>query len=430
MDVKKFSVTSFFSAVILTTSLHAADPQTEQFIREELQQRHYSKLGQFLNKELSQSKIHLQDIKRLAQEKSSHELLRAVDATEHFHKENIGLGLSTGAFLQTALFIEADLKKYTSHGRSYLLGKKTRMPRTIECDRRDNAVFMVLDGSKSAFLGKGAKKTAYKSIAYNQGKPHVVARAQQIGGMDKELRITHLLKGARGIYSALGSGEHVAKDKKYTTIYSKLYNSGDLKGAFEKKMQFSLYEKVSIALNVLYGLEALHKHGIAHRDLGSKNFFLNIHGEYPRRTIDAVIADFGWSNFAKDIPYRKAQANFKNTAPEGINFERMKGAEYFGTDVFAAGMVLYHLVKGEKVAWQAGYRNGSLKARREKLTRKINMTTRARRIHLENLYNAGTISHEEALEYHVLRMVNPNPKQRPTATVLRQDMERLFHQVQ
>lgn len=425
MTVKKI-----LTALLLSSSLQAVSPEVEAHIRRELKKNHHQALGSYLHKELAQSHISLTDIQAIAQKRGSQSLSRAVDATKRFQTLHPNLGMSLGSFLQTAIFIEADIKKYTSRGKKYLSRKKTKLPRTLEHDKETHTTFIVLDGVKEAFLGQGAKKTAYKSIDYNHRKPRIVARAEQIGGMAKELRISKLLRGSRGIYSSLGSGEHKAHGKRYTTIYSDLYNSGDLRAALEKKMAFSLYEKASIALNILYGLEALHKHGIAHRDLGSKNMFLNIEGVAPRRTIDAVIADFGWSNFVKEIPHRKAQANYKNTAPEGIDFKKLKGSQYFGTDVFATGMVLYHLVTGEKVAWSNGFKDKSPKVRKEKLIRKINATTRERRLFLENLYKMGHITVEEELEYHILRMLNPNAKERPAAGVLREAVERVFQRLQ
>jgi len=278
----------------------------------------------------------------------------------------------------------------------------------------------------SAFLGCGGKKTAYKAIYYHRGKPQVVARAQQSEKMTHELKITKKLQGARGLLAVQGYGQHRKKGKKFTTLYSELYNSGNLKSALKKKRTFSSYEKMRIALGILQGLESMHRRGIVHRDLCAQNIFLNIpRGKPGRRKIKAVIADFGWANYAGQNSHQKAQANRKNAAPEALSYKKLKGSAYYATDIYAAGMILYHLFYKKPVSWKESHAPNGLDALHDKLIHKINQKTQSKRNDLAERHSHGPLPTKEKFEYLILRMIDPNPKKRGSASKLRRQMQHI-----
>jgi len=271
-------------------------------IYSDLKAKKYEPLGSFLQVKVGQKEISLSEVRKIALLAKSTPLLQALTATADFAKQSKSLGLSVGDFLQIALFIETELQGYIAKGHHYLPKSDTGLSRTIEYDPQTRGTFIVVDGTKSAYLGEGARKKVYKSIFYNEAKPKIVARAEQRGGMTNELNITKRLRGSPGIFSMEGFGEHKKNGKNYTTIYSELYNAGDLKTIFEKGVRFSLYEKMQIALTILQGLESMQKLQIVHRDLGSKNIFLTIsEGEPGKRRMHAAIADFGCAKYIRNL---------------------------------------------------------------------------------------------------------------------------------
>ncbi|HXF28660.1 MAG TPA: serine/threonine-protein kinase [Chlamydiales bacterium] len=402
-------------------------------IRSDLKAKKYHHLGIFLKNRIGSSGCDLSQVKAIARKTHSKSLLHAIEATRQFKKTRSGLGLSTGAFLQTSLFIETDLRRYTAHKHYYLPKVKTGIARTIEYDPCRKQAFIVLNGTQSAFLGKGCKKTAYKAIAYSHTKPEVVARAEQCGDMKRELKITKRLRGARGVIDIKGFGKHHKNGKLRTTTYSKLYKSSDLATALRKKVQFSLLEKAKIAVGALRGLESMHRMGIVHRDICSKNFFLTIpKGKKGKRNVQAVLADFGWAKYRRCCAGRKAQANARTTAPEGFSAHKLKNNDYLPLDVYATGLAFYQLFYGKKASWTNGSctDSSSSKHNRKKVTSKINSKTLSRRLRLAQLKSFGKVCPEKDFEYLILRMIHPNPKKRSTATVLRRKMEHILKRIE
>ena len=427
MNFSRYFTTCIISCITSFVSLNAAMPADMQNqIRADLAAQKYRDLGFFIKEKLDQQIVTLKELRKIAQKQQANNFIRAIDATNNFLKEGQNLELTTGDFLRIALFIETDLQSYIARQDYYLQKSRTGLPRIIEYDPSNGATFIVADGIPSAFLGQGARKTAYKAILYNNAAPKIVVRAEQHGGMD-EAKFTKTLRGSQGIYTMEGLASHERRGKNYTTIYSQLYNAGDLQKAFDENIQFSLVEKMRIAYNILQGLEALRSKNIVHRDLGAKNIFLNRSQlKQGQQRIDAVIADLGCAKRTRQMSEKRAQVSFKNTAPEGIFFDKLRGADFFATDLYAAGLVLYRLIYGKYAKWQEKQIHGSHDHKYHRLTCKINQKTRSRRDYLLNQQSLGLTSSEEDFELIVLRMVSPNPKKRRTAARLLQDMQRIY----
>lgn len=395
-----------------------------------VEEKKYGELGRYVKRRLG-STVTLSELHNIAVKQKSKSLLRASLATKNFKKIKSDLGVSTGAFFQIALFIETDLKKYIAHNRNFLPKSVTKLSNAIEHDPKGKRTFIVLDHSKKNFIGEGAVKTVYKSILYHPKMPEVVARGEQSRAIKREIQITRLLQGSSGIFSIKGFGKHKEHGKEKIAIYSKLYHPGALQTAFEKGEKFSLYEKMSIALNILKGLDALHSRHIVHRDLGARNYLIDIpHGKAGKRKIVAGIADLERANFSREVADTKVQGNTKYTAPEGLFRSQMKGSDYYASDVYAVGLVFYRLFYGKIPVWQdTSYVKevfGNVSFRHKQLVCRIERATGARKNHLARKASWGKISKKEAFEYMILRMVDPNPKKRGTAKELRAKMERLI----
>ena len=366
----------------------------------------------------------------LAAESSfSNQETRAVHATRSLYREKSSrFGLHKHDFLKVALFIESKLPELRINHESYLPKEQTGLPCSIEYDAQARRVFILLPENKYTYIGKGKNKVVTKAIFYNK-KPEIVARALQTNIRDAELQMMVDLQGAHGIMNVLGCTQYEAFGKKYRAIYSKLYSPGSLQYVLAKQYKFSIHEKMKIALNILKGLNELHKRNIVHRDVSLGNCLINIGpGKRGMCKIDAVIADFGRSDSIVNCQEMRylAQGHWAYNSPEALFVGKLKGEDIFATDVYAFGCILYHLLFEKAAPWLSsryvGDRATPESERYHALVQKINHYTLRRRDDLLAKKAQGAISEREDFEYLILSMLNPNPKLRISASELYHSM--------
>ena len=134
-----------------------------------------------------------------------------------------------------------------------------------------------------------------------------------------------------------------------------IYDLGELEGHLFIAMEFvhgtdlerlmtaveplKLQSKLDIIVDVLMGLSYAHKHGIIHRDIKPANIRVAEDGH-------AKIMDFGVAHLASSDMTRTGLVvgTPSYMAPEQV----MGGKAVPGTDLFAVGAVLYHLITGSK----------------------------------------------------------------------------------
>ena len=134
-----------------------------------------------------------------------------------------------------------------------------------------------------------------------------------------------------------------------------IYDLGELDGHLFIAMEFvygtdlerlmtaveplKLQSKLDIIVDVLMGLSYAHKHGIVHRDIKPANIRVTDDGH-------AKIMDFGVAHLASSDMTRTGLVvgTPSYMAPEQV----MGGKAVPGTDLFAVGAVLYHLITGTK----------------------------------------------------------------------------------
>jgi serine/threonine-protein kinase len=134
-----------------------------------------------------------------------------------------------------------------------------------------------------------------------------------------------------------------------------IYDLGELDGHLFIAMEFvhgtdleklittveplKLQSKLDIIVDVLMGLSYAHKHGIVHRDIKPANIRVGEDGH-------AKIMDFGVAHLASSDMTRTGLVvgTPSYMAPEQV----MGGKAVPGTDLFAVGAVLYHLLTGTK----------------------------------------------------------------------------------
>lgn len=117
-------------------------------------------------------------------------------------------------------------------------------------------------------------------------------------------------------------------------IISEYAPDGSLEDLLRKKESLSELEAVAITIDILEGLQHLHKSGIIHRDLKPANILLD--GETPRLT------DFGVSRIISANSLSETVAGtFSYMAPECFD-----GKRNVQTDIWSVGVILYRMITG------------------------------------------------------------------------------------
>jgi serine/threonine protein kinase len=345
-------------------------------------------------------------------------------------KENKNLDLSKEGLLETVNFIETKLPELVAQKKHYFSKDSTGLPYSIEYDLDLHTCFIILEG-ENAYLGRGKKKVVYKAINYKPNDSTIVARAEDCTRNVTELNHTKNMNGAEGMFETVGFGRRKENGKRYATIYARLYNKGSLENAFRQGVKLSNYEKMKVALNILKGLESLHTAGLVHRDLGAKNYLIDVpKGKPGKRDVVAVIADLGRTSVAADSAGTRVQANTSCTAPEGLYLDKLKGEDYYKTDIFAVGCLFYRLFYGPKAPWQDFSYVKDVKTpvakRFHTLSHRVKAHTVPQRKKLVKLHQTEKLSPVQKFEYLILQMLHTSPEKRKTAHELRVKMEKIF----
>ena len=411
--------------ILLAFCLALSQLQANEVVRQLVQEKQYASLGTFLR----DTTLSYDELQYIAEEIHFQPLLDSIQAARKIYAQENNLGIKPNDLLQVALFITTELEaQLPTH--TYLTPEMTGLQDVIEFDPTTGYTFIVLDRYKEAYLGKGKKKKVHKAILFDVNTPEIVARAVQKTSMGAELEMLKLLQGAPGLVATRAITTRAYKEKSITTMYFKLYDPGGLSVDFFQKNTFSLYEKASIALSLLTGLESLHSRNLIHRDLHRRNYLIKI-PEEPKgmRNVDIVIADFGRTidiPRAVGLPY---QGSSLFCPPEGLLMENPKSDDYFASDIYAVGCMLYRFFHNKIPSWQGEYlrdsKQFSKKSMQRMLIKKLREHTDDRFKTLTRLKSTNKLSDRQQLEHLILRMVQKDPRKRGTATLLRQEAEQI-----
>lgn len=419
----KTVISLIMSSWLLAFSLTAQE-DVKKTIKKDLNKGRNKHLCMVLRKNIKRS-LSLNALRGLAKKENAQGLLEEIKATRNTKLKN--LGITKAEFISLTHYINTIADDKTCRYSK----KETGLSHTIEYDRNTKKYFIVLEGDE-VYIDSGMKKTVSKALCYEKSGGLVVARAEQTIEMDRELGITKKFRGKPGLFKTLGICQHEEAGVQYNTIYSQLYSPGSLVEIFRKDYNLSLYEKVLIAHNIAKGLDTLHKQGFVHRDLGVKNYLINIpKGKPGRRQIEACIADFGRTQKASTvIPDPRLQGNTTYMAPEGHFFQRLTKNSHARLDIFAVGCVFYRLFYDKKPSWQ--YKNYVTKDPRpvsvkyqEHKSRVISATAKRR----EQLRKQKNRSAKAEFEYIILRMLHTDPKKRVNAHTVYRTLARISEQV-
>lgn len=338
-------------------------------------------------------------------------------------------GLTLATALPLTLFIETNLAEQVLRGKHFWAAQN--YGRELQYDSEKQSVYIHLGTRGVKPLGVGKKKVVTRTIQYDRFHPLIMARGVSKQNMKKEMQAMRALRGLPGLLDAESLMKH--KDpkskKRVMTIVTKIFNSGSLQDVMDNpSLKLSLQERISIATDIVTGLASMHNHKYVHRDLGARNYFVHIEGKKAgHRQIKAVIADMGRTipvSKARDVP---VQGNKGYLAPEGLFRSKLSRTDYYGTDLFAVGTVLWRLCYGRTPPWQAR-RYFSLPGKSLKKRHKLMLASikRARRGPLSRLRDK--IKHHKKLTLSdkfaqlVLQMTDPVAKKRGSA----QELKRKF----
>lgn len=191
-------------------------------------------------------------------------------------------------------------------------------------------------------VGEGAMGTVYRAVDSVIGRTVAIKVMNPSIARQKDHRQRFLREA-----QAAGSFQH----PNVVTIYDMGEVDGHLFIAMEfvdgedldKLMALSeplkLQSKLDIIVDVLIGLSYAHKHGVVHRDIKPANIRVGEDGS-------AKVMDFGVARLeSSDITRTGLVVGTPSyMAPEQV----MGGKAVPGTDLFAVGAVLYHLLTGSK----------------------------------------------------------------------------------
>ncbi|MEO8193090.1 MAG: protein kinase [Gemmatimonadales bacterium] len=191
-------------------------------------------------------------------------------------------------------------------------------------------------------VGEGAMGTVYRAVDSILGRTVAIKVMNASIAREKDHRERFLREA-----QAAGSLQH----PNVVTIY----DLGELDGHLFIAMEFlhgtdleklivgaeplKLQSKLDIIVDVLMGLSYAHKHGIIHRDIKPGNIRVSEDGH-------AKIMDFGVAHLASSNMTRTGVVvgTPSYMAPEQVTGDKSVP----GTDLFAVGAVLYHLLTGSK----------------------------------------------------------------------------------
>lgn len=356
---------------------------------------------------------------------SSEQHRRIAHAAKELYKE-AHRSLSLKQAYDVALFIEDKLPRYIQNKQYYIFRAMSNLAVDIEYDPVTQYRFIHLQGQPHSLLGKGALKSATKSILYHRKALVLIARCQQKVDFGSELRVTKKLRDHSGIVQLIAATKHRENGVVLHSLFLPIYRAGSMHQVFQQeRFAFTLQEKIVIAYQILQGIEAMHKKNLAHRDLRAPNYFLDVSYKSGKRTFSAVIADLAYAVDVRKAHGIMAQADYLYLSPEALFTSRLKGKDYFAGDLFAIGTFFYRLLYEKKPLWQHSKTSQvvlygpSENHKYEVLTKAIQ---KAQQINNKKEVNGP----KEAFERVIWRMLSIDPKKRGSATKLKRDVERII----
>jgi serine/threonine protein kinase len=364
----------------------------------------------------------IEDLEPLASQYPNSPFSNAVLGTKNILSLNEKTGLGLYTLFPIAIFAETSLADEVLKGKHFF--QESLFGRELQYDPETKRFFIHLGTKGVKPIGEGRKKIVTKTVLYDRLHPAVMARGVAACDIRKEMDAMRALKGLPGLVEAQALMTHKdPKRKKHLmTVVTPIYRPGSLQGVIDNEsLRLSLTERLKIALDIVTGLDSMHSKKYVHRDLGARNYLVNIEKtKNGKRTISAVIADMGRTILAKHAKGLPVQGNSGYLAPEGFFRSNMKGKDYYKTDLFAIGVVLWQLYYGKLPHWSRAhmYKRESLSLR-DRYIKNLYMLQEERSPMVAYL-SRKTIkklhfSRRDKFLQVVIQLTDPNPAKRGTA---------------
>jgi predicted Ser/Thr protein kinase len=184
-------------------------------------------------------------------------------------------------------------------------------------------------------IGQGGVGTVFRARALDTGAR--VAVKVLHAGPDAETRLRFEQEARLGetfnhvnVVRVLDHGRHEGKDFLVMELVE-----GETLAALSERGAVRIDDAVSIVRELALAIEALHRHGIVHRDVKPQNIIIDATGR-------AILTDFG---FAKDLNASYAlTGEYVVGTPWYMSPEHARGVVAPSVDVYSLGVVLYELV--------------------------------------------------------------------------------------
>ena len=389
-----------------------------------IQSSRWDEAGRTLRSGLISGALLPAEIKMLAKSYSETPFARAFAGAQAILRLKETTGLTLAAVLPITLFAETGLSEETLKGTFFW--PSNRYGRELQYDPETSSFYIHLGTYGVKPIGVGHQKTVTRTIQYTPSHPRVMARSTSTEDLRKEISAMRELKGSPGLINAESMMKH--KDPKtgkhVHTIITRIFNKGSLQGVMgNPAIHLTFQERLAIATDIVTGLASLHERNFVHRDLGARNYLVNVSGAGTSRRVKAVIADFGRTIPVSEAIAMPVQGNKGYLSPEGFFRKKMRRSDYFSTDIFAVGTVLWHLYYGQKAPWQAHryFRKSAIPMeKRHKLM--VASITKARFGPLARLRARSRqhLTEEDRFVQLIMQMTDPVPSKRGTAKELKE----------
>ncbi|MCP4155134.1 MAG: protein kinase [bacterium] len=197
---------------------------------------------------------------------------------------------------------------------------------------KENYVIMEQIGSGSmATVSKAIQKSLDRVVVIKQIHPHLSKDIDYVERFEREAKAAACL-GHVNIMDIIDFG----REGEQYYIAAEYIDGPDLKQIVEQVELLPVEICVSIAIQILNGLEHAHNHGIVHRDIKPANIMFTLVGE-------AKIADFGIAQ-AADLQSITHSGQVLGT-PNYMSPEQAEGKKIdHRSDLFAVGIILYEML--------------------------------------------------------------------------------------
>lgn len=385
-------------------------------VQELLRRQKWVELRTSIRKALQMKKVSLDFLEKIALEEHSEKLQEVIASARGLISLKKSANIADWEAYSLSSFILQELPKYLGKRVTFFDLKKYGIERDVQFDKSSNKVYIHLGTNGVKKIGEGFQKVVTKTIQFHPTTPVVMALAETTADISNEIDTLRAVKGRPGVLQAVAILKIPRKGGTTTGIVTPLFNSGSLQNVIDTKIPLTLKEKLIIARDLTQGLASLQEAGYVHLDIGARNHFVSIGpGKPGRRTVRAVVADFGRSRPYKKLKGVKVQGNTTYIAPEGYIVSKMMGKAYLHADLFGLGCTLWQLFFGEKTPWGSSreyrYGHGSMTDRQKRFTKILLEHTKKKKLALKKLSDKT----KRSVVQVILQMLEFDPLKRGTA---------------